>query len=105
MLGGVLFHAVFFCLGLGVFLHAVHFGIRDHAGNRDCMTNVVAELKAVALDLPSAAFRRSEVVLFGIFALLKAAREHPYFLMSGFCCVLRRSQSGSTDKRTQRKKC
>jgi hypothetical protein len=105
MLGGVLIHAVLFCLGLGVFLHAVHFGIRDHAGNRDCMTNVIAELEAVALDLPSAAFRRTKVVLIGVFSFLKAAREGPYFLMCGFCCVLRRSQSGSARKQEQRKKC
>jgi hypothetical protein len=69
------------------------------------MTNVIAELKAIALDLPSATFRRSKVVLIGVLALLKAARERPYFLMGGFCCVLCRSQSDSTDKRTQRKKC
>ena len=50
MLGGVLIHAVLFCLGLGVFLHAVHFGIRDHAGNRDCMTNVIAELEAAGTE-------------------------------------------------------
>jgi len=53
VLGGVLVHAVLFCLGLRVFLHAVHFGIGDHAGNRDFMADMIAELEAVALDLPS----------------------------------------------------
>src|ERR1700676_1959451 len=59
ILGGVLTHAVLFCLGLSVFLHAVHFGIGDHAGNRNRMTNMIAELEGVALDLPSPTFRRS----------------------------------------------
>jgi len=105
MLGRVLTHAVLFCLGLRIFLHAVHFGIGDHARNRNPMTDMIAELEAVALDLPSAAFRSCKLVLIGVVALLKAARERSCFLMGGLCCVLRRSQSGSTRKHEQRKKC
>ncbi len=33
------------------------------------MTDMIAELDAVALDLPSAAFRRSKLVLIGVVAL------------------------------------
>src|SRR5882762_3536756 len=105
MLGGVLTHAVLFCRVLSIFLHAVHCGIGDHAGNPNRMTDMIAELDGVALDLPSAAFRRSKIVLIGVLGLLKAAGERPRFLMSGFCCVLRRSQSGSARKHEQRKKC
>src|ERR1700675_433939 len=105
MLGRILTHAVLFCLGLRIFLHAVHFGIGDHAGNRNRMTDMITELEAVTLDLPSAAFRRCKLVLISVVTVLKAARKRPRFLMGGFCCVLRRSQSASTRKHAQRKIC
>lgn len=85
MLGGVLIHAVLFRLGLRVFFRAVQCGVGDYAGNRNCMTDMIAELEGVALDLPSAAFRRSQLVLIGGVALLQAARERPRFLMGRFC--------------------
>ena len=69
------------------------------------MTDMVAEFEAVAFDLPSAAFRRGKPILIGVIALLKAAGERPCFLMGGFCCVLRRNQSGSSGKHRQWKKC
>jgi len=103
MLSGVFIHTVLFRLGLRVFLHAVHFGIRDHAGNRNFMTDMIAELEGVAVELPSAAFRRSKLVLIGGVARLKAARERPRFLMGSF--GLCRSQSGSARKQEQGKKC
>src|SRR3979490_1982253 len=80
MLGGVLTHAVLFCRVLSIFLHAVHCGIGDHAGNPNRMTDMIAELDGVALDLPSAAFRRSKIVLIGVLALLKAAESVRVFL-------------------------
>src|SRR5712691_8523186 len=104
MLGGVLIYAALSCLGLHVFLHPVHCGIGDHAGNRNRMTDMLAELDSVAPDLPGAALRRSELVLIGAIARLKAARERPRLLMGGFF-ALRRSQSGSISKHEQRKKC
>jgi hypothetical protein len=105
MLGGVLIDTVLFRLGLRVFFRAVQCSVGDYAGNRNCMTDMIAELEAVALDLPSAAFRRSKLVFIGVVALLKAARERPRFLMGSFCFVLRRSQSGNAVKHEQRKKC
>jgi len=102
MLGGVLIHTVLFGLGLRVFLHAVHLGIGDHAGNRYFMTYMIAELEGVAVELPSAAFCRSKLVLIGRVARLKAARERPRFLMGSF--GLCRSQSGRARKHEQRKK-
>jgi hypothetical protein len=51
----------------------------DHAGNRNRMTDVLAELDAVALDFPSAVFRRSKFVLISVVALLQAASERPCF--------------------------
>jgi len=104
MLGGVLTHAVLFCLGLNVFLHAVHFGVGNYAGNRNRMTNMIAEREGVALYVPRTTFRRSNLVLIGVVALLKAARECPRFLMRGFCCVLSRSHPYSARKHEQRKK-
>jgi hypothetical protein len=55
------------------------------------MTDMLAEVEGVGFDLPSAAFRRSEPVLIGIVALLKAAPERPCFLMVVFvvsCAVI-----------------
>jgi hypothetical protein len=57
MLSGILIHAVLFCLGLRIFLHTVHFGIRNRARNRNRMADMSAQLVAVALELPSAALR------------------------------------------------
>lgn len=104
MLGGTLSHTVLFGLALHVFFHAMHCGIRDHAGDRDRMTDMLAQLDGIAGDLPSAAFRRSELVLIGRIARLKAARDRPHFLVGGFCFVLR-SQSSSARNHKQRKKC
>jgi hypothetical protein len=56
MLSGILIHAVLFRLGLRIFLHTVHFGIRNRARNRNRMADMSAQLVAVALELPSAAF-------------------------------------------------
>lgn len=103
MLSGVLVHTVLFGLGLHIFLHAVHFGIGDHAGNRNFMTDMIAEFEGIAVELPSATFRRSKLVLIGRVARLEAARERPRFLMGSF--GLRRSQSGSARIHEQRKKC
>ena len=101
MLGGVLAHAVLFCLALHVFLHAVHCGIGHRAGNRNRMADMIAELDGIAADLPGAAFRRSELVLISAIARLKAASERPHFLVGGFCLALRRSQSGSARNHEQ----
>jgi hypothetical protein len=105
MFGGILIHAMLFCFGLRIFFHAVHFRIRNQASNRNRMTDVIAELVAVALELPSAALRRGESVLVGVVAFLQAARERPCFIMGGACCVLRRCQAGCTGKQEQRKRC
>ena len=45
MFGRILVDSVFFCLRLGVFLHAMHFGMGHHAGNRNCMTDMIAEVR------------------------------------------------------------
>jgi len=105
MFGGFLIHIVFFCLGLHIFLRAVHFRIRNHAGDRDCMADVIAQLVAVALEFPSAALRRSKSVLVGVVAFLQAARERPCFIVSGTGCVLRRGPASCASKQEQRKKC
>src|SRR5580692_7607731 len=104
MLGGVFIHAVFFRLSLRVFLHAMHCGVCDYAGNRDGMTYMFSERDGVTLDLPSAAFRRSEFVLVGVVALLKAASERPRFLVGRFCCVLCSGHRGNAGKHEQREK-
>ena len=83
VLGRVLIDAVLLRLGLRVFFHAVRCGVRDYAGYRDGMRDVLSELDAVALDFPGGAFRRRKFVLIGVVALLKAAGEGPCFLMGG----------------------
>src|ERR1700730_6294111 len=93
VLGGTFIHAVLSLRRFCIFFHPVHFGVGHHTGNRHCMTDMLAEIEGVALDLPSAAFRRSKLVLIGVH-LFKATPERPYFLMSGFRCVLCRSRSG-----------
>jgi hypothetical protein len=103
MLGRVLIDAVFLGLGLRVFFHAVCRGVRDYAGYRDGMRDMISELDGVALDLPSGTLRRRKFVLIGVVALLKAASERPSFLMGGFGRVLRGSQS-NTGKHDQPKK-
>src|ERR1700730_2232016 len=66
------------------------------------MTYMISELDGVAFDLPSAAFRRGNLVLVGVVALLKAASKSACFLVRSLCCVLCSGQCGSTRK--QRKK-
>lgn len=105
MFSGILIHAVLFRLGLRVFLHTVHFGIRDRAGNRNRMADMSTQLVAVALELPSAALRRGKSVLVGVVAFLQAARERPCLIMGGACCILRLRQAGCAGKQEQRKRC
>src|ERR1700686_1841145 len=105
MFGRILVDSVFFCLRLGVFLHAMHFGMGHHAGNRNCMTDMIAEVDGIALDFPSRAFGGSELVLFGVIAFLQTALECACVFMSRFCCVLRPSQSGGASKQDQHKSC
>jgi hypothetical protein len=45
------------------------------------------EFDGVTLDLPGAAVLRGKIVLIGILAFLKTARERPRFLVGSFCCV------------------
>ena len=105
MFGGNFIHIMFFGLGLDIFLRAMHFRIRNHAGDRDCVADVITQLVAVALEFPSAALRRSKSVLVGVIALLQAARERPCFIVSGTRCVLRRRPAGCDSQQEQRKKC
>jgi len=81
-LGGVFIHTVLFHLFLRVFLHPVRCGIRHYACNLNRMPDMFVEFDAVALDLPSAAALRDKIVLTGILAFLKTARERPRFLVS-----------------------
>jgi hypothetical protein len=66
------------------------------------MPDVFVEFDAVALDLPVTAVLRGKIVLIGILAFLKTARERPCFLVGGLCCVLCRSQSDRARKHEQR---
>jgi hypothetical protein len=45
-------------LFLGVFLHTVHLGVGNRAGDRYCMAAVFAEVDAVTFDLPGATLLR-----------------------------------------------
>src|ERR1700692_3642206 len=76
----------------------MHFGMGDYASNSDGVTDMLAEIDAVTLDFPSAAFSGSELVLIGVIALLEAASECPCLVMGRFCCILRPSQSSGTGK-------
>ena len=66
------------------------------------MPDMIAEVDAIAFDLPGAAVLRSKVVLIGILAFLKATGESPRFLVGGFCCVFCRSQASRARNHEQR---
>ena len=87
-LGGVFSHAVLFHLIFRVFLHPVGGSICHYAGNLNRMPDMFVQFDTVALDLPGATILGGKIVLIGIFAFLKTARERPRFLVSGFCGVL-----------------
>src|ERR1700719_2114604 len=105
MFGGSFIHIMFFGLGLRIFLRAMHFRIRNHAGDRDRVTDVITQLVAIAREFPSAALRRSKSVLVGVVAFLQAARERPCFIVSGAGCVLRHRPASCASNQEQRKKC
>jgi hypothetical protein len=102
VLFGVFVHAVLFHFGFRVFLHRVFFVMRDYSGHCDGMSDMVVEFDAVALDLPGGPTFCGQIVLIGILAFLKTARERPRFLVGGFCCVLCSSQSDRARKHEQR---
>jgi hypothetical protein len=104
MSGGILIHAMLFCFGLRIFFHAMHFRIRNQASNRNRMTDVIVELVAVALELPSAALRRGKSVLVGVVAFLQKPASVRVLLWV-VLVVLRRCQAGCTGKQEQRKRC
>ncbi len=105
MFGGIFIHTMFFGLGLRIFLRAMQFRIRNHAGDRDCVSDVITQPVAVALEFPSAALRRSKPLLVGVIAFLQATRERPCFVVSGTGCVLRRRPASCASEQEQRKKC
>jgi hypothetical protein len=69
------------------------------------MTDVLAELDAVALDFPSAVFRRSKFVLISVVALLQAASERPCFLWVVFVVSCAAANPAVPANRKQRSKC
>ena len=71
MLCGFLIHAMLFCFFLGVFFHAVHLGIGNHAGNGHRMPDVRRQVNTVTLDFPGAAFAGGEVVFIGVIAFCR----------------------------------
>jgi hypothetical protein len=49
MLGRVLVHSVVLRLALRIFLHTMHRGIGDHAGDRNRMTDMIGEFESSSL--------------------------------------------------------
>ena len=92
VLGGVFIHAVLFCLGLYIFLHTVQGRIGNYAGDRYRMPNMRRKFDTVALDFPSAAVLRGEIVLISVASFLKPAGKGPCLLVGCFlvlCAVIK----------------